>query len=189
MPAKKTSGSQTKQAAKQKPTINWAPILKEVKAQKKSLSQIAKQHDISLSSLYRRRREWIKSGLVVDHAPKAQAKRSEESPEQMINRLYQATERQINHLEERLKTGDANFDEKEARMLGTIARTLDKLMDLKAAQSKSTPRSTKTKAAHDTSQQDTKDRDLDSLRQDLARRIEQLRSSDESALSGLPLSI
>lgn len=123
-----------------------------------SVSKLAKRFNINPSTVYRRRKAWQQTKQA------AKADGAEINHQTMVQRLYQAAERQITHLELKLISGEAAFDDKEARMLGTIARTLDKLLDLSASK----------KEKSETNEQIDSQGDLDRLRQELASRLEKL---------------
>ena len=112
-------------------------------------------------------------------------------------------DQQIRHLESKLASGEAAYDEKEARMLGTIARTLDKLMELtnvgEATASKTGQTGHKSKAGQkskrgaENSSHDEKAIDdavsqqsLDDLRADLAQRLEALQQGAKSPVPVRP---
>jgi hypothetical protein len=75
----------------------------------------------------------------------------------MIARLYRAFERQVADIETRLAVPGARSDEKDARALGTLARTLETLiaLDRDAGAQRDEP----------------EPKDSDQLRAELARRI------------------
>lgn len=87
----------------------------------------------------------------------------------LIERLYKAFDRQMRDFEARMaQLGDtvdgeigAAANEKDARTLGTLARTLEKLIELRASDAASDPTN-------------DKGTDIDSLREELARRIERV---------------
>jgi hypothetical protein len=83
---------------------------------------------------------------------------------ELVQRLFRAVERQIGEIERRAEAVDPPApDEKDARTLGALARTLDLLISME-------------KASGD--KPETAERgDLDELRRELTRRIEGLRSS------------
>lgn len=153
----------------EQPAIDWIQVRKRVEEGQEPMRQIAKDLGINPSTLYRRKIKWTQansSDCSSKNASEATATASSSNADHahMVERLYKAAEQQICHMESRLTKGEASFDEKEARMLGTIARTLDKLMDLaKSSQQNGT-----------NSHEQATDADLDSLRTDLAQRLAQL---------------
>ncbi|MCT4654846.1 MAG: helix-turn-helix domain-containing protein [Cohaesibacter sp.] len=170
----------------EEPEIDWQHVRQRVEAGKEPITQIARDLKISPNRLYKRKARWAastapksktakfvkKTGAEpILNAVKPQTrKRQSANPGDMVQRLYFAADQQISNLEERLATGEAAFDEKEARILGTIARTLDKLMDL--AQS-----GAQQKVKADEQQSDNASNgDIDSLRAELAGRLERLQS-------------
>lgn len=183
---------------KAKKHVNWAVIRKAVEAEIAPLAQIARRHGINASTLYRRRKQWRaeqdETRIAASISQSAEsAEQGTESPDKnerqtMVSRLYHATDQQIRHLEGRLASGEAAFDEKEARMLGTIARTLDKIMDLEPKQAGNQPLkgSKDQKAKKDAADGDDNERSLDALRTELTQRLERLQQTDQSTLSGQP---
>ena len=154
---------------------DWSAIRKACEAGGQTIAEIARRHNVSPHRIYRKRRQWARDdeqgAAELDH-------------QKMVQRLYNATDQQIRHLESRLASGEAAFDEKEARMLGTIARTLDKIMELtpRDTQPKSKPaKSAKEKGSDETSQSAS---DLDALRKELAHRLDRLQQGRKDGLSG-----
>ncbi len=109
----------------------------------------------------------------------------------MVQRLFNATDQQIRHLEQQHESGEAAFDEKEARMLGTIARTLDKIMDLTSQKptvnSGDETSSKGTRSGDKVNERPNEQIDLDRLRQDLARRLDRLQQIGSEPVSGKPV--
>ena len=169
---------------KQLSQAEWMAIRTQCEAGAK-ISEIARTYGIGKSAIYKRRKGW--TGETADEAA-ALSGLSEPDHSVMVKRLYHATEQQIHHLEEKLKSGDAAFDEKEARMLGTIARTLDKILEI-APKAKAKDRSAD-HAAHsdkDAANDDDGNRvDPDALRQELANRLDRLQQAGQGSISGEP---
>ena len=171
------------------------------KRDRASFSAIAAVHGISVATLRKRRKIWEKSR----RAPKEGASqkvapvdavtarplsllpsdKSETSIDHlaMVRRLYHATDQQIRHLEQQLQNGSAAFDEKEARMLGTIARTLDKIMELNP---QGVDQDDAKKEGSDGEDRDEDAGTLDLLREELARRLDGLKQGSTNELSGEP---
>lgn len=149
------------------PATDWQAVRERVEAGREPISQIARELGLKPSQIYSRKRRWTKQAISRVVEP-CDIPGTIEKPDHasMVGRLYQAAEQQISHMESRLQTGEASFDEKEARMLGTIARTLDKLMELaKSSQQQETEH-----------HEQASDGDIDTLRTDLAKRLELLQS-------------
>ena len=168
--------------SKKKPvSIDWQAIQHACSKADRPMAQIARDFGISPSTLYRKARSW--RGKEA-----SQISQRQQDHFTMVQRLLTATDQQIRHLEKQHENGQAAFDEKEARMLGTIARTLDKILDL-------TPNQTTPKAGNSSSKlpngsgghvDDRRDEaiDLDSLRKDLANRLDRLQQAGANGLSG-----
>jgi hypothetical protein len=81
----------------------------------------------------------------------------------LIERMFRAVERQIGDIERRSEAGDGEPDEKDARTLGALARTLELLIGME----RSADAGDKTSETRG---------DIDELRRELARRIDSLRT-------------
>lgn len=151
-----------------KSEIDWTLIRARVEEGREPIAQIARELGLKPSQIYNRNARWKKKAEAMAKPAKANASPMARASDHasMVQRLYHAAEQQITHMESRLQTGEASFDEKEARMLGTIARTLDKLMEL--ANSSRQQESERHEQATDA--------DLDTLRTDLAKRLTQLQN-------------
>ena len=164
---------------------DWEAIRRACEKGDRTIAEIARSFNVNPRYLYRKRREWRENsaGTTLDHLA-------------MVRRLYNATDQQIRHLETRLQSGTAAFDEKEARMLGTIARTLDKIMELSptdnAAVSKAKKKAPKGKPRNNAisvqvegGDDETEDKsNLDALRKELAQRIDRLQQGRKGSFSG-----
>nr|WP_321483491.1 hypothetical protein [uncultured Cohaesibacter sp.] len=171
------------------------------KRDRSSFSAIAAVHGISVATLRKRRKIWEKSrrapkeGDTQKVAPVdavtarplslLPSDKSEASIDHlaMVRRLYHATDQQIRHLEQQLQNGSAAFDEKEARMLGTIARTLDKIMELNP---QGVDQDDAKKEGCDGEDRDEDAGTLDLLREELARRLDGLKQGSTNEFSGEP---
>ena len=185
---------------KQSKRPDWKAIRAECeKAGRASFSAIATAHGIGVATLRKKRKLWEQSEEAAEDETSQEASTIDGSSVQsaslgplglsapsidhlaMVRRLYHATDQQIRHLEQQLQNGSAAFDEKEARMLGTIARTLDKIMELN-------PQGADLDAARkEDGNGDDRDDDtgtLDLLREELARRLDGLKQGSSGKLSG-----
>ncbi|WP_319529375.1 hypothetical protein [uncultured Cohaesibacter sp.] len=171
---------------KKRPTVDWDAVRRLCESvDRPSFAAIAKMHGISLGTLTRRRKLWTGSS---EGSSEPTSRPSEHGA--LVKRLYHATDQQIRHLETLLKSGEAAFDEKEARMLGTIARTLEKILALQPKQEAKVP--SKSRLADKSMKAEAQDgeasdgTDLDVLREDLAQRIDRLQQTAEGGVSGKP---
>ena len=177
-----------KQLIPKKPVSrDWDAVRRDCLSGTMSFEAIAKKHGMSVTTLRKYRKQWPDAALSADS--------SDPDHLALVGRLYRATDRQICHLEEKLESGDAAFDEKEARMLGTIARTLDKIMELTTKDTPVTTTAKQTSKAkakvksvtertEETDGQTDGLPDLDTLRQELARRLDRLQQSRPNPVSG-----
>ncbi|SNY92791.1 hypothetical protein SAMN04515647_3059 [Cohaesibacter sp. ES.047] len=159
-------------------------------ADRPSFAAIARQHGISITKLRHMRKRWTEADETTTNGDKP---KTDEDPAQtsgssehqsLVQRLYQATDRQIRHLEGQFVSGEAAFDEKEARMLGTIARTLEKILALQPREDKGTNGKSKTTAKTEPADGAASDAtDLDALRQDLAQRIDRLQQATKNTIA------
>ena len=169
---------------KKQSAIDWSAVRRQCEsADRPSYAAIARSNGISLGTLTRKRKLW---GTGSEDASEAASKPSEHGA--LVKRLYHATDQQIRHLETLLKSGEAAFDEKEARMLGTIARTLEKILALQPkpeakgqGKSGSAVKTGKAEAQDGAASDGT---DLDVLREDLAQRIDRLQQTAKGGVSG-----
>lgn len=139
----------TKSVTKRKTSDEWLAIRVDYEANIETVKAIALRHAISEPAIqYHVGREgWIRRQSV----------RNTERPA-LIERMAKMLERQIAHLEKNMTPGD----EKEVALLGTMARSLEKLMDLDRKGVGKAP-------------DKKRDREIGELRQKLAARIDQLR--------------
>jgi len=131
-----------------------------------SQGEIARRSDVSASlvSTWRHRYGWTRpegaplrpdfGGVSSDPAERTETRRK-----RMIARLYRIFDRQAGGLEARAKTLGTTTEEKDARTLGVLARTLETLIEL--------DRDDGAKLG----EPEPRDRDLDQLDADLAARI------------------
>lgn len=141
-----------------------------------TVAEICRMGRISATTLYRRRNQekWQRRSTdsatdtkktKIEPATRAGGQRAE-----LIGRLYRAFERQVGEAEARLETASSQGagGEKEARTLGTLARTLEKLIELQGELEETKP------------DEDVGRVDLGRLRRKLARRIAAMRRSEET---------
>jgi transposase-like protein len=102
-----------------------------------SMHDIARRMEISPSTLsaWRKKGNWTRPdgapeaptfGLIDPGEPLKAAERKR----RMLDRLYRVFSRQLSDIEARLREEGAMAEERDARMLGTLARTLGTLMAL-----------------------------------------------------------
>lgn len=128
---------------------DWRAIRFDYEHSELSVTQIEERYDVSRPTIYAHagREEWAL------RRPSRQTGRKA-----LIHRLIVMLERQIRHLEINM----SGSDEKEVTLLGNMARTLEKLIDLDRKNEGDKP-------------DKKRDREIDDLRQKLADRIDQLR--------------
>lgn len=159
-------------------TIDWLKIRDRYENGDETVLAICKAFRISPNQLYRRARneDWTlrqnrqrdAGGDVMPLGKKddtGSTQRRFQRPDRkiLVDRLYKAFERQMADFEKRLNlTEDDGVNEKDARTLGSLARTLEKLIELRGEDEDS----------HDETE---KEIDIERLRQELARRIELVR--------------
>jgi len=185
---------------------DWQAIRRAWEVGDKPVAQIARAFGVHRDTIYRRAKVWRQDAAdqtlqkVTPKQPRRASARGQKTKAAsaeaqdhlaMVQRLFNATDQQIRHLEQQHESGEAAFDEKEARMLGTIARTLDKIMDLtsqKPAEA-DTPSSNgpKAKSGDKGNERPDEQLDLDRLRQDLAKRLDRLQQGGSEPLSGEPV--
>jgi hypothetical protein len=131
------------------PARDWAVIRPEYEGDGGTLEEIAARHHTSVRTLLRHAKEegWL---------PRSAKRRVDRSA--IIVRMFRVLERQIIFLDKDMKQSG----EKEAAVLGKLASTLEKLIDIDNAASPGTPA--------------VQQHDMKELRHKLARRIAQLRA-------------
>ncbi len=133
---------------------DWSKIKQAYEESDMTVKALCEIYQISHSALYRRidQEGWLvrkgRENLKGDG-------------ERLIDRLYKAFEQQMNDFEAAFQAEEA-ISEKDARTLGTLARTLEKLIDLKNDQ-----KETETLQDNEV--------DIDDLREELARRLKLMR--------------
>lgn len=145
---------------------DWAEIRAAYEAEK-PVAEILAEFGVARGSLYRRiaREGWqrrMRIGERTPTRPRLPRKRPGDpaSQAELIARMFKVVDRQIAEIEKRLSPAD--FDEKDARTLAGIARTLELLIGLKK---QAGPQTADTEI------------DIDAFREDLARRIAGLRDA------------
>ncbi len=113
--------------------INWELVRLQVKAGEMTRQRICAAHGITMQRLARRIREnkWDVDEDAADHDRKI-----------ILGELFLATEKQILHL---LDVDMSTTGERESMLLGRLATTLDRLieLDIKVTGKKPTPRQSK----------------------------------------------
>ncbi len=133
---------------------DWSAIGQDYLAGTQTIAVICERHNISRSALSqaRNRLGW----------PGRYARRPIKRVE-LIGRLFGVLERQISNMENRAM--DETAIDKEVALLGTLSRTLEKLVELDAKARPPAPKTLNT------------DRDMAALRQKITTRISQLEKS------------
>ena len=162
---------------------DWAAIEQDYRAGVKSMARIAADHGVSQSTIARRARAagWPSRREVRrEPAPPAPERAA------LMARMRWLLERQIAHIERRHAAGpkadeaaDATIDnaadrERNARTLGSLIRTLEKLIDLERELSKTEAEEPETHARSHDRQADEPASDTDAIRTELARRLARL---------------
>ncbi len=141
-----------------------------------TVTEICRLGRISRTALYRRSAKEGWRGRKKDAAkPAAKSGKSKKPAKEphradLVGRLYRAFERQVADAEARLSDAalEGAAGEKEARTLGTLARTLEKLIELQGE-------------LEDKKPDDSGERvDILRLRRKLARRIARMRGSGDA---------
>lgn len=150
------------------PPVPFDPPWNEIRAAYEgsdlAVAAIARAYGLSPERIWRRaRREAWPRRRGSERGP---AQKSTEPLDRgtLVARLFRAVERQIAEVERRFDgTAPPSLEEKDARTLGALARTLELLIGLEK------------QAGRDTSEPEP---DIDEFRLDLARRLESLRRAD-----------
>ena len=131
------------------PPPDWAAIRRAYEHGGDTVEAIARDHGLSLSSIYWRAKQdkWARRRKGGQRRRRAD----------LIGRLYELFERQMSQIE----TDMTGQGDKEAQLLGHLARTLEKLIELETD-----------KTVQKTNDQPA--RDMANLRSELAARIERL---------------
>jgi uncharacterized protein YjcR len=130
------------------PVFDWAAIKSDYEAGGMTVTAVAEKHGVAIAALHaeRKRAGWTLRRIV-----------STTNRTSLIGRMFRLLDRQITQLEETMaKSGD-----KEVAVLGNLARTLEKLIEIEDAEKPK--RSTK---AHS--------KDMQDIRRKLEKRIDDL---------------
>ena len=133
----------------------WAAIRVVYETSQLGLREIAALHGVSHVSVTKQaaRHGWLRPG----EAPPLP---DEAAEEKLVARLYRTFERQVAELELRFANGEGGVDEKDARTLSVLARTLETLAKLRGGQDED---------------EGAGGVDIEALRARLQERLEQLR--------------
>jgi hypothetical protein len=104
----------------------WAAIRVVYETSALSLREIAATHGVSHVSVAKQaeRHGWLRPG-------EAPSLPDDTAEEKLVARLYRTFERQVAELELRFANGEGGVDEKDARTLSVLARTLETLAKLR----------------------------------------------------------
>ncbi|WP_321505164.1 hypothetical protein [Breoghania sp.] len=156
-----------------------------------SQAAICRKFGMTQSTLaYHAKREgWIRAaGAAATRRVDAKARRA-----RLVARLYRAFERQVCELEERIGAKlaasdderEATFDERDVKLLSTLAQTLARLVTLDVAEEGALPLAGKAGDA-DTAMGNDGETDLDEFRRSLAQRLEMLAQGTDRGAAGEP---
>lgn len=131
---------------------DWPAIRADYEADDLTIVEICARHGVALSALYARRRkqQW------APRQPPTYDERAE-----IITRLFRLLDRHLQLMEADMGKSESKTGEKEARVLSSLARTLDKLIEMDAGERKRRPIA-------------SRDSDMAALRRELAERIVKL---------------
>jgi len=156
---------------------DWLKIREAYEADGEAVTQICIRYGVSTGALYKRAKveNWPQRSKAkkkpkktnkIRRAARAGEKVSPARVErrQLIDRLYQAFEKQMSDFEiQNASTTDDGINEKDARTLGSLARTLEKLIELKSEE-------------EGDSQTQNQEVDIERLREKLAHKLERMRT-------------
>ena len=142
--------------------LPWAEIRAAYEGSDLAVAAIARAYGVSPDTVWGR----AKRGGWHRRRPRG-APRTATAPldhDLLVARLFRAVERQIAEVERHFEADDTpRLEEKDARTLGALARTLELLIGLEKRAGRDTPEP---------------EPDIDEFRLDLARRIESLRRAE-----------
>lgn len=140
----------------------WAEIRAAYEGSDLAVAAIARAYGIATDRIWRRaRRDGWRKRRDAAGATRAEAPLDRST---LVARLFRAVERQIAEVERRFEgSAPPSLEEKDARTLGALARTLELLIGLEK------------QAGRETAEPEG---DIDEFRLDLARRLESLRCAD-----------
>ena len=156
---------------------DWLKIREAYEASGEAVTQICFRFGVSTGALYKRAKaeNWPQRSAAKKkpHNKKNTKQGSKKGREklpnkverrQLIDRLYQAFEKQMSDFEsQNALMADDGINEKDARTLGSLARTLEKLIELKNEEEGG-------------SQTQDNEVDIERLREKLAQRLERMRT-------------
>ncbi|MCX5572322.1 hypothetical protein [Kaistia nematophila] len=139
----------------------WAAVRVAYETSALPLRDIAAQHGVSHVAVAKRaeRQGWLRPG----EAPPLP---DEAASEKLVARLYRTFEKQVAELELRFASGEGGVEEKDARTLSVLARTLETLAKLREGKEDDAGAAPV---------------DIDALRARLQARLEQLDAAGEAA--------
>jgi len=145
--------------------MDWLKIREVYEAGEDTIRAICTVYRIHPATLYKiaRAQGWkLRTNGRLKRANPQKAKQNQPDRQTLIDRLYKAFDRQMGEFEAHSNAaGDDGVTEKDARTLGSLARTLEKLIELKQ----------ETEGADDNQ---NKGVDIERLREELARRLERV---------------
>lgn len=127
---------------------DWNAVRAEYEGSADSIAAIARRHGVTPAAVSWR----VTRDLWTKRYHSGRAERST-----LVDRMFRVLDRQIMQLEKQM----TDMGDKEAALLGTMARTLEKLMELDAG-------------AGGTKAKRSQSKDIKDLREKLAKRIDQL---------------
>ena len=171
-------------------TIPWSAIQADYERGEISIAKLAERHGVSRSAIFKRRQRenWPQRSQPSNFSQSeldTNAKRAKLAPQSsepslqearsldratLVQRLYHAFDHQVAELEARFATVETpSEEEKMARTLSTLARTLVQLINLEGA--------------HDqgSEEQDSDVNDLDRLYSELTQRVDRLRRTRDAS--------
>jgi len=157
------AGSPVPAASETAATPPWSEIRAAYEGSDLAVAAIAEAYGVTSDTIWGRakRGRWRRR-RARGEAPAAAAEPLDRNL--LIGRLFRAVERQIAEVEHRFEGSDPpNLEEKDARTLGALARTLELLIGLEKQAGR----------GHEETEPD-----IDEFRLDLARRIESLRRAE-----------
>lgn len=144
---------------------DWQKIREVYEAKQETVKNICEAHGVYAASLYKKAQEenWVLRNGARLRSRKADTQTENGSNRKaLIDRLYKAFDYQMREFEAHLTlAGDEGISEKDARTLGSLARTLEKLIELRQEN-------------EGQNENQNKEVDLERLREELARRLERV---------------
>ncbi|MEP3524510.1 MAG: hypothetical protein ABJN24_03705 [Hyphomicrobiales bacterium] len=144
---------------------DWQKVREDYEAKLKTVKDICAAHGINSVALYKRAQDenWVlRNGMRPKRFKDHNQLENGSNRKALIDRLYKAFDCQMREFETHLAlAGDEGVNEKDARTLGSLARTLEKLIDLRQEN-------------EGQNRNQNKEVDLERLREELARRLERV---------------